>query len=61
MVVHGAGSDPDIIAVAAFMQRTVPAERLLSVAAGVASLAPLVWTKVDGVQSSFRLVDPQSS
>ena len=34
---------PDIQEVAEFMQRHVPAARLVSVAAGVNALAPLLW------------------
>jgi hypothetical protein len=35
--------DPDIQAVAEFMQRNIPATRLVGVAAGVHALAPLLW------------------
>ena len=35
--------DPDIQAVAEFMQRSLPASRLVGVAAGMHALAPLLW------------------
>jgi hypothetical protein len=35
--------DPDVKAVAEFMQASVPASRLVSVAKGVNDLAPLLW------------------
>ncbi len=35
--------DTDIRAIAEFMQRNVPATRLVGVAAGVNALAPLLW------------------
>ena len=36
-------ADLDVQAVAEFMQRSVPAARLVSVAAGVTAMAPLLW------------------
>lgn len=35
--------DPDVQAVAEFMQRNIEAARLVSVAAAVAALAPILW------------------
>lgn len=35
--------DPDVQAVAEFMQRNVPAARLVSVAEAAAKLAPILW------------------
>jgi hypothetical protein len=35
--------DPEVLAVAEFMQRRIPAARLLGVAAGMHALAPLLW------------------
>lgn len=36
-------ADPDVQAVAEFMQQNVQAARLVGVAAGVSVLAPLLW------------------
>jgi hypothetical protein len=35
--------DPDVQAAAEFMQRNIPASRLVNVAESVAALAPLLW------------------
>jgi hypothetical protein len=35
--------DPDVKAVAEFMQGNLPASRLVSVASAVAALAPILW------------------
>jgi hypothetical protein len=35
--------DPDVKAVAEFMQREIPARRLEKAARGIAALAPLLW------------------
>lgn len=35
--------DPDLQAVAEFMQRSIPTARLVSVAAGLHAMAPLLW------------------
>ena len=36
-------ADPDVQAVAEFMQACIPTARLVGVAAGVSALAPLLW------------------
>lgn len=35
--------DQDVQAVAEFMQRSIPAARLIGVAAGIHALAPILW------------------
>jgi hypothetical protein len=35
--------DPDVQRVAEFMQREIPADRVIEVAQGIAALAPLLW------------------
>jgi hypothetical protein len=35
--------DPDVKAIAEFMQGTVPAARLVATARGLAEIAPLLW------------------
>jgi hypothetical protein len=40
-------ADPDIQAVAEFMQRSIPMVRLVGVATGVAAIAPLLWGRYE--------------
>lgn len=40
---NGLTSDADLVAVAAFMQRNLPAAKLVSVANALAAVAPLMW------------------
>lgn len=37
--------DPDVKAVAEFMQKSMPAAKLVSVASAVAALAPILWKR----------------
>lgn len=52
----------DIQDVAEFMQRTIPAARLVSVAAGLHAIAPLLWghyrTALPDDQGPLSLVEP---
>jgi hypothetical protein len=40
--------DQDMQAVAEFMQRNIPADRLVAVAKGVGDIAPILWGHVAG-------------
>ena len=42
--------DPDVKAVAAFMQEQIPADRLVSVAIAIEGLAPALWGQYDRSQ-----------
>ena len=47
--------DPDVKAVAEFMQSQIPASRLVSVADGLAKLAPILWDKYEAESVSAAL------
>lgn len=55
--------DPDVKAVAAFMQANIAADRLVSVASAVEGLAPALWGQYDRaeVQALSLCYDPISS
>ena len=46
--------DPDVKAVAEFMQSNMPAAKLVSVASAIAALAPILWGKYEA-ESVFAL------
>lgn len=51
--------DPDVKAVAEFMQRNIAAARLIQVAEGVRSLAWILWNKYEQDDiSTLRLQEP---
>lgn len=56
---------PDVQEVAEFMQRNIPAARLVSVAAGLYAVAPLLWGRYQNEapdeQMPLRLVEPSIS
>ena len=47
--------DPDVQRVAEFMQREIPADRVVAVAQGVAAVAPLLWGPT---HATLRLREP---
>lgn len=55
--------DPDVRAVASFMQQEVPAARLVAVARAVAELAPSLWGKhePEGCEAIRLVAQPPSS
>jgi hypothetical protein len=52
--------DPDVKAVAEFMQGSVPAVKLRSVASAVAALAPIIWSRheSDPIEPLFLTNEP---
>ncbi len=54
--------DPDLKAVAEFMQGSLPAARLVAVAQSVAAIAPILWGHYGGEPiQAMRLVAASSS
>jgi hypothetical protein len=55
--------DADVQAVAEFMQRSIPASRLMGVVAGLHTLAPLIWgryDRVDVIPADLSAHDPRT-
>ncbi len=54
--------DPDVKSVAEFMQSSLPAARLVSVAHAISSLAPILWGRYDAESvDALYLAHPQPS
>ena len=54
---HQLEFDPDLIAIAVYMQQYLPASRLVPIAKGLAAIAPLLWGEYESeVIHPFRLV-----
>ena len=52
--------DPEVQAVAEFMQERIPANRLANVASGLAKIAPLIWGhyQAEDVKTIRLLAEP---
>lgn len=49
--------DPDVKALAEFMQKNIPADRLVDVAVSIGRIAPILWDSTDKFVA-MKLIEP---